>query len=152
MTEQNLQALLAEAVHTVLETMFFSAPLGPSEPDAGEHALEARIAFHGTPSGTVSVRVSEASARRLAAGFLGEDEDALAERQPGQAICELANMLCGSLVSRLEMERHFDLDSPEFVPSGSRDAALPDVPPPVQQSYALENGTLTVTLHLRTPA
>ena len=34
MPEQKLDELLASAVDTVLETMFFTAPLGPAQPAA----------------------------------------------------------------------------------------------------------------------
>jgi CheY-specific phosphatase CheX len=131
--------------------MFFSAPLGPAEPKAGAQVLEARLAFHGRPSGTLNVRLSEASARLLAAGFLGEDEETLTDSQPGQVVCELANMLCGSLVSKLENEESFDLSVPELLADGQ---AAPDAetPPEARQSFELENGILTVTLRLRAAA
>lgn len=148
MIEQNLEALLSEAVETVLETMFFSAPLGPAEAETGDAVLEARLAFHGVSSGTLTVRLSESGARMLASGFLGEDEEMLTDSQPGQVVCELANMLCGALVSKLESDERFDLDSPELIPAGSEDAASLDAPLAARQSFELENGTLTVTLHL----
>src|SRR5271165_5274170 len=119
MSEQNYDQLLAGAVDDVLETMFFSAPFGPAEPETGTEVLAARVAFHGRPSGALGVRLSAASARILAAGFLGEDEETLADAQPGEVVCELANMLCGSLVSKIESEESFDLASPELVPIGS---------------------------------
>jgi CheY-specific phosphatase CheX len=148
MSEQNFDQLISEAVDGVLETMFFSAPLGPAEPETGAGVLEARLGFCGRPSGTLSVRLSEASARLLAAGFLGEDEGRLTDAQPGQAVCELANMLCGSLVSKLESEENFDLASPAMVPAGSEDDARLEAPPAARQSFELEKGILTVTLHL----
>lgn len=148
MIEQNFHKLLSEAVDIVLETMFFSAPLGPAEEETGDAVLEARLSFHGLPSGTLTVRLSEASARILAAGFLGEDEETLTDSQAGQVVCELANMLCGSLVSKLESEERFDLDSPELIRPRSEDAANQQAPLVARQSFELENGILTVTLHL----
>jgi CheY-specific phosphatase CheX len=152
MSERKYDELVSGAVEAVLETMFFSAPLGPAEPEIGNSAVAARLAFHGNPSGRLDVHLSEPSAQPLAAGFLGEEEETLTASQPGQVVCELANMLCGSLVSKLESEASFDLTSPELVPVGSEAAAGSEDSPATSQSFELENGILTVTLHLRTAA
>jgi hypothetical protein len=152
MSEQNLDQLLSETVDGVLETMFFSMPLGPAEPETGPTVLAARLAFHGNPSGTLEVCLSQASARLLAAGFLGEDDETLTDSQPGEVVCELANMLCGSLVSKLETDESFDLTSPELVPAGGATATDLEAPPVARQSFELENGILTVTLHLQAAA
>ena len=148
MNERNFDRLLAETVNAVLETMFFSAPLGPAEPETGGAALEARLAFQGSPSGTLAVRLSEPGARLLASGFLGEDEEMLTDAQLGQVVCELANMLCGSLVSKLESEVHFDLAPPDLVTAGCVPASIGELPPTARQSFALDSGNLTVTLRL----
>jgi CheY-specific phosphatase CheX len=150
--EQDLEQLLSGTVDSVLETMFFSIPLGPAEPETGAEVLEARLAFHGSPSGILGVCLSTPSARLLAAGFLGEDEETLTDSQPGEVVCELANMLCGTLVSRLENEETFDLTSPELLPARSVTAGGSETQPSVRQSFEVENGVLTVTLHLEPAA
>ncbi len=152
MTEHNFDQLVSGTVDSVLETMFFTAPWGPAEPETGGAALEARLAFQGSPSGSLAVCLSEHAARLLAAGFLGEDEETLTDAQTGQVVCELANMLCGSLVSRLESEESFDLAPPELVPFGSETEAASSAPPAASQSFELEGGILTVTLHLEAAA
>jgi hypothetical protein len=152
MSEQNYDRLVSEAVDAVLENMFFSASLGRAEPETGAPVLEARLAFHGRPSGTLGVCLSTASARLLAAGFLGEDEETLTDSQPGEVVCELANMLCGSLVSKLESEESFDLTSPELALADGPAAAGFLDPPVARQSFQLENGILTVTLRLEANA
>jgi len=148
MTGRNFDQLLSGAVDAVLETMFFAASLGPAESEIGADFLEARLAFRGNPSGTLGVRLSAASARLLAAGFLGEDEETLTDLQLGQVVCELANMLCGSLVSKLEDQESFALASPELVPAASENAASSQAPPTARQSFELENGIITITLRL----
>jgi len=45
MLNQNLNQLLAPAVSSVLETMFFSEALGPSDPSENESDLQTRLAF-----------------------------------------------------------------------------------------------------------
>ena len=143
--ELNYGQLLAGTVDEVLETMFFCFPLGPAEKETGPDVFRALLPFRGQPSGTLEVCLSEASARMLAAGFLGEDEEALTDAQPGEVVCELANMLCGSLVSRLESDRHFDLGSPVLLPAGFAATPYPAV---ASQTFQLENGILSVTLSL----
>jgi CheY-specific phosphatase CheX len=152
MSEQNLGRSISDAVNAVLETMFFSAVLGLAEPETGGDFLEARVAFIGRLSGTLSVRLSETSARLLAADFLGEEEAMLTDTQPGQVVCELANMLCGSLLSKMESEESFDLASSELVPSASEPVASSGALPAASQSFELEGGILTVTLHLEAAA
>lgn len=149
MCEQNFDQLLSGVVEAVLETMFFCTPLGPAEPETGAAVLEARLAFHGHPSGTLGLRISAPSARILAASFLGEEEEMLTDTQPGQVVCELANMFCGALVSKLESDESFDLTSPELVPARSD---VPESPAVARHSFELENGILTVTLHLENAA
>jgi len=148
MPEWNIQQLLDEAVTEVLETMFFATPLGPAEPQSGAPVLDARLVFQGHPSGALNVCFSTASAKSLAAGFLGEEEDALTDAQPGEVVCEFANMLCGSLVSKLEDDEQFDLSSPELALSEPVAGASPENLIMARQSYELDNGILTVTLHL----
>jgi CheY-specific phosphatase CheX len=152
MTEHNLDQLLSGTVEAVLETMFFCSTLGPAEAETADTVVEARLAFHGHPSGTLGVRLSQASARGLAAGFLGEDEATLTDWQPALMVCELANMVCGSLVSMLEGEESFDLTSPELVPFEIKPAVVSEPAPAARQSFALDNGILTVTLHLEPDA
>jgi CheY-specific phosphatase CheX len=148
--EQDFDQLIGASVDAVLETMFFSAPLGPAEPETGGAVLEARLQFRGNPSGAVEVCLSEPCARLLAAGFLGEDEDTLTSSQPGEVVCELANMLCGSLVSNLETKECFELTTPELV--RHEGAAVSQNTCAARRSFELENGILTVALHLQTAA
>ena len=152
MTKQNPDQLISDAVDAVLETMFFSAVLGPAEPETGCEIREAHVAFRGRLSGTLGVRLSETSAQLMAAGFLGEDEESLTDTQPDQVVCELANMLCGSLLSKVESEESFDLAPPELVPVGSETVAVSDAPLAARQSFELEGGILTVTLLLKVAA
>jgi CheY-specific phosphatase CheX len=148
MIEQNFDHLISEAVGTVLETMFFTAPLGPAEAVSDGPVLEARVSFQGIYCGTLSVRLSEAGARILAAGFLGEDEDLLTDSESSQAVCELANMLCGMLVSTLATQGSFDLAAPELITAADQSDSGDEYYLAAQQSCALEKGALTVTLHL----
>ena len=52
--------------------------------------------------------------RKIAASFLGLEEGLPSESQTGEVLCELANMICGSVLSRLEGDLHFELSPPEI--------------------------------------
>jgi len=141
MSRHDLRSVLAPAVSDVLETMFFSEILGPCQPDPD--GLEAGVDFTGELSGTVTVRISEASARSLAASFLGESEDSLTDTQIAQVVCELTNMLCGCILSKFAAHGCFDLSSPELhcdTQTNSSDAVH------IQQTFAIDRGTITVSL------
>lgn len=150
MSERELNQLLLTSVDTILETMFFTESLGPGECQESLEAnlLAARISFQGSPSGTMAVCLPTDAARPLASGFLGEDEPAVSESQIGEVVCELANMVCGSVVSKLESRQSFDLSSPELVPPGAVLGEKTSAGPWARETVALETGTLTVTLEL----
>ena len=147
MPERNMKDICAEAVSSVLERMFFTAPMGMSAEHAEGDSIEARLVFRGRPCGEFRLRVSDCGARMLASGFLGEEEESLSRSQTEQVVCELANMLCGSVVSQLESEESIDLSAPELV---AVESAAKDGPgqPETWQSFELEAGLLSVALHL----
>lgn len=147
MPEQSLNLICSETVSSVLETMFFTAPIDFADGDAESDAVESRVSFRGRPSGVFHLRVSASGARLLAAGFLGQDEDDLSEAQTVQVVCELANMLCGASLSQIESDQIFDLGAPEPVPPGTLLEACQDSTA-ARQSFELESGILTVALHL----
>lgn len=144
MPDQDIERLLATAVEEVLETMFFSESMGPCEPEPAGSGFEARVIFRGAMSGSVSVRISKATACNLAASFLGESEDSLDDAQVAQVVCELANMLCGSIVTRMESHGVFDLAAPELLTHAADQQTTPDTG--IQRSFAIERGTLTLSL------
>jgi hypothetical protein len=135
MPDSEWNGMLAAAAAEVLETMFFSSVYGPAQPGPYPPAprVAARVGFEGTPSGVLTLGVSEAAMRGLAGNFLASDEDGpLPLPQVAGVACELANMICGSLLSRVKAERHFRLSSPELL---SDDA--PCLAVPADQSWSL---------------
>ncbi len=111
-----LEATLADAATDVLETMFFTAMTEATDeaPVPDESWISASLTFHGKPSGGFGVSVPAATGRKIAANFLGTDEDMATEAQIEQVVCELTNMLCGSVLSRIEKDTLFDLSSPRL--------------------------------------
>jgi CheY-specific phosphatase CheX len=146
MPVNDLSAALAGAVAEVLENMFFTGVLGETGPAALPDcpSVSASLAFHGDPSGRFGVRLLLDDARKIAASFLGEEEESLTELQVGEVVCELANMLCGSVVSRFETDSRFELSQPVVDP--------PDFAPPKDPAacgaYELEEGFLSLWLDL----
>jgi|SRR6185503_20178664 len=130
----------APAAAAVLESMFFSETAGPCGASHMPGDLQARVAFWGKVSGVLSVRVSEASARALAASFLGETEESLDAIQIGQVVCELANMLCGWIVSKAESKCVWELGAPELFSAHEEESEG------TEQNFGIEHGTLTLVL------
>jgi CheY-specific phosphatase CheX len=116
-TKTELACALAECTAAVLERMFFVQALeetAPAVPEA-DSDLICGVNFTGDPSGHLALRVSVEAARSIAADFLGEDEGGLSGFQVGQVVCELANIICGSVLSRIESGTTFRLDSPRLL-------------------------------------
>ncbi len=148
--EQALQMVAAE----VLETMFFTE----AELAGCEHAwLDfpinpapcARVAFEGSHFGEMLLGVSGEAADPIAASFLGLDPAELTAAQRGQVIQELANILCGAMVSHLWPESNLTLSSPELTPwqEWPKEGTL-------HRCFAIPEGKLAISIRLiaRPPA
>ena len=122
MSETALERVLARCTEEVLEQMFFVRALHEPQPETPvpDAWLVAEVAFEGDPSGCLALRVTQSAASSIAADFLGEDESALSERQVAEVICELANIICGSVLSTVESATTFRLASPRLVSQGER--------------------------------
>jgi len=144
MIETSIHTALQESVQDVLEKMFF-IELDPEAAGQGESEAEicAQVSFHGDPSGALTLRVTSREARSVAADFLGADADELSDRQISEVICELANMICGSVLSRVESTTTFQLAEPAIVSAASAHQ-LPDGA--LSHVVRLSGGSLTVVL------
>jgi CheY-specific phosphatase CheX len=108
---------LRNSVTDVLEKMFFVRTLDEDELEAcgNDTVLTAQLTFRGQPSGGLRLRIPAKAARSIAADFLGARDEELTDREVGEVICELANMICGSVLSRVESTVLFRLDSPRLI-------------------------------------
>lgn len=146
---EECQRLLAESAQDVLETMFFACPAEepPEEPQTADGPL-VEIRFRGNPPGVFQQRLGQRAARELAAGFLGAmDPDEVAGADVENVLRELANVICGRALSRIESDSTFDLGPPEICAEPS---------PPREGCWAhclvpLDAGPLEVWLSLETP-
>lgn len=147
MPVSHLDQWLADAAAEVLETMFFTS-LAESEGPAALTAAPyvcARLSFHGPPSGRLGVRAPLETGRRIAANFLGVEEQELTDGQIDDVICELSNMVCGAVLSRLESKQIFELRHPEI---GPRETGCARGVEAACHTLTLEDGVLEVWLEL----
>ncbi len=130
MTDTETAGVIGEAAAQVLETMFFAVPEPePCESTSGETVC-AQVNFTGSWSGRLELCLPADSAATISTDFLGLDfgEDASPE-QIRHVVGEMANMVCGVALSRLEPEGAFDLHPPEAIEAltGECTAARTDV-------------------------
>ncbi len=139
MQTSELDRFVADSTAEVLETMFFTCIVGDADCEPSD-PVSTKLDFTGTPSGSFGLSLSKAASRQIAAGFLAEDEFEISQAQADEVVCELTNMLCGSLLSRMETETCFDLTHPEL-------AAIPESRAYLRH-FALDGGTLSIWLNL----
>ena len=113
-----IHTALAAAVADVLESMFFIETSGESHEPPVAEAMAVEIRFDGDPPGRFQMRLTPDAARCFAADFLGEDAGSVSKNQSADVALELANMICGAVLSRLESSAFFRLDSPRIVLAG----------------------------------
>jgi len=116
------EELLVSCAETALEVMFFTAAVAPAESfeRMPEDAIRARVDFLSEPSGYLEAAASRHTASRLAANMAGVELDELDQEQPEQTVCELANIVCGYVLSKSEQERGFKLLEPRLIASPGR--------------------------------
>jgi CheY-specific phosphatase CheX len=98
----------------VLETMFFTEAVS-SECEHGwlEMAVSARVGFAGSHLGQMRVGVCPEAVVSIGSAFLGLDPQEASDQERSQVILELANIVCGAVLSRLWPESKLQLDAPE---------------------------------------
>jgi CheY-specific phosphatase CheX len=128
-SEPSIATALAESVREVLEKMFFVDAMEPAPGETPMAGLAAELSFDGNPPGHFRLVLDQRAARSAAADFLGEDPAELTEEQLNEVVCELANMICGSVLSRIESSATFRLSKPVIVvdtklPSAAMEASF----------------------------
>lgn len=149
-----IHRLSVESMPNVLETMFFTTAVESDVPcvqrcnDGMESpCYDVFIRFFGAPSGLFRLRIPTRAARELAVGFLGLHDEDIGPMEASQVACEMANMLCGSVLSRAESETGFELSAPVIAPPGSESAD--SVKPEYKGRFVLDIGsTIEVVFRL----
>lgn len=139
-----IEAVLATAVDAlqeVLGTMFFSDAVPVACQHSGESAwIAARVRFSGAPAGEMCLMLSANLAAVFAAGFLGIHESEVTAEAGGQVVRELANMVCGAILSRLHPDSLVALSAPELAPVDFERRGG------IHQCFAIPEGTLAIEL------
>ncbi len=150
MQSTEVQLALAAAVEEVLETMCFICVLSSSEEAMQEAAncdsFVAVLHFEGNVSGEFRLKVPVKLAQVVGSGFLGKEEAEISHSQAGEVVCELANMFCGSALSRLEGNTIFHLSHPEIA---SPQSMTPVNGCGISRWFELENGILAASLNFQ---
>jgi hypothetical protein len=139
-----IHAALAAAVGEVLESMFFIEDLGEASEAPAAEAVTVEIRFDGDPPGRLQMLLAPLAAKCIAADFLGEDPGSVSARQSEDVALELANMICGAVLSRLESSACFRLESPRIVAGGG----LAEDTEATRVTVETGNGPLTAAIQL----
>jgi CheY-specific phosphatase CheX len=139
----DLNALLAQVTEEVLENMFFSGVMGELEAPALGQRLCATVTFTGSSTGELGVSAPLATATALAAGFLGSEDETVADSQVLAVVGELANVLCGVVLARMNPDGQFVISPPGIAnieePEGMGDRN-------VLRCFEIMEGNLSVSL------
>jgi CheY-specific phosphatase CheX len=136
-------AVVVSVASGVLETMFFEEAVATTCDHAWfSTAVSAHLSFEGSHGGEFLLSVSPDTARSIASGFLGLDPEEMSATQLGGVILELANILCGALMSTLWPESVLSLGSPELV------TAEHSFPEAMHCCFNLPEGMLAVSIGL----
>lgn len=141
MPQIDVQRVFLESASEVLETMFFTGVADENKVEDAASLICAQLAFHGSPAGRFGVRMPTQTARLIAASFLGLDESEVDDHQVADVVCELTNMFCGSVLSRVEAGARFELMHPEI---NSSNCDWREWPNAIGCTLGIEEGTVTL--------
>lgn len=147
MPVNELDRVLEEAAAEVLETMFFTSLSEDQEAvqSLAEPLVCTRVAFRGAPSGRLGIRVSAETGRQIAANFLGLETAEVSDARMEEVLCELSNMVCGTVLSRIEKDSVFELQHPEIESAAT---CVPCEQRATHHTLVLEEGALEIWFDL----
>lgn len=138
-----LAEALAAAVEDALGQMFFTAAWPACSVAApGDGFACSSIEFAGQQSGVLMVAAPPTTVDRLLASLQGEEEVTATAAQQAMLLGELANMLCGQMISRCDPEWPLRLGLPTARPASVAQ------PPDHDLSLESDAGPLRVSLWL----
>jgi CheY-specific phosphatase CheX len=112
--EFNLSQAVSQATEDVLSTMFFTFVDEVPADAGGQPDMETRIAFRGHLAGSLALQCSTDAVAEMASNFLGLEADTPPSAAEQEAVMtELANMICGAILSRIGSEGLFELLPPD---------------------------------------
>jgi chemotaxis protein CheX len=101
--QETFAEALLDGAKEVFETMMFMTvePCAEADHAIGGSALLGSITFTGDIEGCLAVSCSYDCAKTIAVNMLGAEDEELSEEEVADAVGEVANMLLGSLKSRI---------------------------------------------------
>lgn len=145
MSSALFEAWLPSAMAEVLESMcFFSMTGETAAPDDQATVwIGRRLNFRGPLVGAFGLRMPLSTAQIVAANLLGSNEEEVTPEQAGDAVGEIANVICGTLLSQIESKQAFDLSAPcEDLSVASLDAER------IFRTYAFDEGMLSAWIEV----
>lgn len=142
----NYDSILRDVAARTLEGLAMMFLVPPEEaPARGTAVLCAGVAFSGPLQGRLALEACPGLVRSLAGNMLGlEDHQNPSQQQQGDALKELANVVCGNLLPELAGDREvFHLDAPELT------ALVPTEAADGQAEVAADAGWLRLRLYMR---
>jgi CheY-specific phosphatase CheX len=119
MKASDFAQLVPDSCSAVLDAMYFTTVLEtsnsatlPKDSSMDAQDLAFSLRFAGDISGIFGLHLGPATASALASNFLGDNESDLLPADVAEVVGELANMFCGSILSRIEGVGTFDLTHP----------------------------------------
>jgi CheY-specific phosphatase CheX len=110
---KEMKEIMMAAIFDVVEQMFYVF-LEPVGDEYSDYAMEAAIQFKGDLKGEVSILVSEGLAKSMVQNLLGLETGQMTKEDIEDCVKEVANMICGNFLGRLDQTRMFDLSMPSF--------------------------------------
>jgi hypothetical protein len=139
---KSLLDVLSRVPAEVLETMFFAEAVAAECGHAWlSLAVEVRIRFEGSHRGDMRLSVSRDAADSIACAFLGLEPLEITEPLCVQVILELANILCGAILSHVWPESKVALGAPEI---STEEPLFNDA---LHRCFELPEGKLAVWIH-----
>lgn len=110
----DLKHIMELSAGEVLEAMCFISSEGIAEEAArvSPEWICGELDFFGYVSGSFGIAVPPSTAATIAVNFLGEDESTSSTEQTMEVVCELTNMICGTLLAQLDSKSVFTLSPP----------------------------------------
>jgi CheY-specific phosphatase CheX len=139
-----LENMLEAASYDVLETMCFFAVLGDADSmTCTEEQITAKLLFHGDAAGEFRATLDYSAAWSIAANFMGEEPLDIELAHTQAVICELANMICGAVLSSYRKDGLFQMSTPEIASYEESQSSQA-----VSRVFELETGSMKVSIRL----
>ena len=110
---KEMKEIMTAAIFDVVEQMFYVF-LEPVGDEYSDYAMEAAIQFTGDLKGEMSIFVSDGLAKSMVHNLLGLETRQMTKEDIEDCVKEVANMICGNFLGRLDQTRVFDLSVPSF--------------------------------------